>query len=292
MLAVSLPLTAADLIIDHVTAAGSDLKKMQAQLNAIGIRSEYGGLHNNHATEMALVSFPDGSYLELIAIQPMPDAQAVTAHYWSKQMRGNAGPAAWAIRPRDLSAEVARLREAGVTVTSPVRAGRDRPDGTHLEWETSNTGTEPNGTFFPFQIHDFTPREQRAFPNGKSTTDDFSGVGQVVIAVRDLQAATERYRKAFELSRPTIESDKSFGARLALFRGTPVILAAPQGAGSWIAERLERFGEGPCAFILKDAMPGRILQSTQKSHWFGADVYWFDIQNLGWHLGFRAPRHR
>ncbi|HXP88176.1 MAG TPA: VOC family protein [Bryobacteraceae bacterium] len=292
LLAITLPLGAADLKIDHVTAAGSDLRAMQAKLAAVGIKAEYGGLHNNHATEMALVSFKDGSYLELISIQPNPDPQAVAAHYWSKPMQGNAGPAAWAVRPKDLAAEVERLRAAGITVTAPARAGRDRPDGTHLEWETANTGTEPNGTFFPFQIHDFTPREQRAFPSGKATTDDFGGVGQVVIAVRDLAAGSERYRKAYDLSRPIVESDKSFGAKLASFRGTPVILAAPLDEGSWIAQRLERFGEGPCAFILTDGPQERVYQATQKSHWFGGDVYWLDAESLGWHLGFRAARGR
>src|ERR1035438_5478907 len=57
-------LAAADLKVDHVTAAGSSLKQLQANLSAIGIETVYGGPHSNGATEMALVSFPDGSYLE------------------------------------------------------------------------------------------------------------------------------------------------------------------------------------------------------------------------------------
>ncbi|HEY2846074.1 MAG TPA: VOC family protein, partial [Bryobacteraceae bacterium] len=80
-------LPAADLRIDHVTAAGRDLKSMQAALAKLGISSEYGGPHSNHATEMALTSFPDGSYLELIAIQASADPAAVAAHYWSKPMQ-------------------------------------------------------------------------------------------------------------------------------------------------------------------------------------------------------------
>src|SRR5437899_2487411 len=97
--------SAADLRIDHVTAAGPDLKKLQAALAAVGIASEYGGPHSNHATEMAITSFPEGSYLELIAIQPNADPQAVAAHYWSKQLRASAGPTAWALRSSDLAAD-------------------------------------------------------------------------------------------------------------------------------------------------------------------------------------------
>src|SRR5271169_1726924 len=110
-------LGAAQLTVDHVTVAGTDLKKMQAGLTAVGLRSEYGGPHSNHATEMALTSFPDGSYLELIAIPSGADPKAVAAHYWSKQMRGDAGPCAWAVRAKDLAPEVARLKKAGIIVS-------------------------------------------------------------------------------------------------------------------------------------------------------------------------------
>ena len=269
----------ADLTIDHVTVAGSDLKAMQAKLASIGLRSEYGGPHSNHATEMALTSFPDGSYLELIAIPNGADEKAVAAHYWSRQMRGNAGPCAWAVRAKDLASDVARLKKAGVPVTEPARSGRERPDGVRLDWETANAGTEPNGTFFPFLIHDFTPREQRAFPSGKPTTEDYSGVARVVIAVRDLDASIARYRKAFGLAPPMEHVDEGFGAKLASFRGTPkgtpVELAAPLSAQSWLSARLKEFGEGPCAFVLKARRPG-------------PKTSWFDTAKLGWHLGFES----
>ena len=71
--------------------------------------------------------------------------------------------------------------------------GGKRPDGVRLEWETAQVGAEPNGTFFPFLIHDFTPREQRAFPQGKPLNKDFGGVAKVVIAVHDLDASAKRY---------------------------------------------------------------------------------------------------
>src|SRR5579872_3389943 len=187
----------AELTIDHVTVGGADLKAMQAKLAQIGIRSEFGGAHSNHATEMAIASFPDGSYLELIAIQPNADAQAVDAHYWRKYMRDNAGPCAWAVRTNDVAAEVGRLKKAGIAVSDPQRSGRQKPDGTRLEWETANVGAEPNGTFFPFIIRDFTPRENRAFVSGHPATTEFTGIRRVVIAVRDLNEGIERYRKAY-----------------------------------------------------------------------------------------------
>jgi hypothetical protein len=285
-------LPAADLKIDHVTIAGKDLKAMQGGLGWAGIRTEYGGPHSNHATEMALVSFPDGSYLELIAIQPKADPAAVAAHYWSKHMQNDAGPAAWAVRPTDLAAEVKRLQASGVAVTAPSRAGRARPDGVALDWETANVGKEPNGTFFPFLIRDFTPRDQRAYPSGKPTIEDFSGVARVVIAVRDLTASIQRYRQAYGLPAPAQQEDPRFGARLASFAGTPVVLAAPLNAKSWLTARLDQIGEGPCAFILRWQRPARrqiparnanaFRVTLQESTWFGVKISWL---NTGWRIG-------
>ena len=274
----------AELTIDHVTVAGKDLKQMQAALAAVGIESEYGGAHSNQASEMALVSFANGSYLELIAIQPKADPAAVAAHGWGKQMEENAGPCAWAVRVKDVGAELRRLQAAGVKVGAIEKSGRQRPDGKKLEWETAQVG-DARGTFFPFIIRDFTPREQRAFPKGKPTNKDFRGVSRVVIVVRDLDAAAKRYREAYGAQPPIKQVDASFGAQLALLGGTPVVLAAPLTTESWLSERLARFGEGPCAFIL-EARKSSSYKAAAKSRWFGNDISWFDPDKLGWHLGF------
>jgi catechol 2,3-dioxygenase-like lactoylglutathione lyase family enzyme len=280
-------LGAVDLKIDHVTAAGSDLKKMQAALAAIGITPVYGGAHSNHATEMALASFVDGSYLELIAPQPNADPRALARQPWARFMKGNAGPCAWAVNEKDLAAEVQRLQAAGIPVSAPIRNGRQRPDGQRLEWETAQVGTEPNGTFFPFLIHDFTPRKERAFPQGKPTTKDFSGVTRVVIAVRDLNEAIKRYRKAYGLPPAIKEVDPAFGAHLALVGSAPLVLAQPLTPDSWLAARLAQFGEAPCAFVL-GARRTKHYRPASHTRWFGIEISWFDAGTLGWRLGFES----
>jgi len=267
--------------IDHVTVAGKDLKAMtEAVRTATGITAEYGGPHSNHATEMALASFPDGSYLELIAIQPKADPAALAAHYWHKFMEADAGPCAWAIRPAAYASEAERLRKAGVAVTDWHRAGRKRPDGVELDWETAQVGPT-NGGFFPFMIHDFTPRENRAFPSGKPTTNDFTGVEKVVIGVRDLEAAIEQYRQAYFLPAPERQTDTEFGAKLAFFPLTHVVLAAPLSPGSWLNARLQQFGDAPCAFVLGRETTGHPIPSGS---WFGK-IRWVDSAKLGWRLG-------
>src|SRR5207249_6825512 len=129
----------------------------------------------------------------------------------------------------------------------PVRNGRNRPDGVHLEWETADIDVGPRGAIFPFLIHDFTPREQRAFPQGKPSTRDFGGLTRVVIAVKDLDATIRLYRQAFPGPAPRKQVDRPFGANLAMLEGLPVVLAQPIAQDSWLAARLDRFGEAPCA---------------------------------------------
>jgi hypothetical protein len=272
-------LSAADFKIDHVTIAGRDLKPIRAALEAIGIPTVFGGAHANSVTEMALASFPDGSYLEAITLQANADAAAIDRHEWARFLKTPGMPAAWALQADDLASF-----HTSEPLGAPGRAGRVRPDGTKLEWETANIGPETRGTLFPFLIHDLTPRELRAFPSGQPTNRDYRGVARVVVAVRNLDSAIARYRAAFGLPAAVKQTDRDFGAALAALGDFPVVLAAPLAGDSWIAARIAGFGEGPCAFLLTAA--GRPpAAAAQRSRWFGHEIRWFDPARLGWRLG-------
>jgi hypothetical protein len=284
LMVTSMAITAAEIKIDHVTVAGASLERLRAGLASAGIESEYGGPHANGGTEMALVSFPDGSYLELIAVRKDADPKAIDSHAWSRFLRVEAAPCAWAASLADLAPEIARLRAAGVRVSEPHRSGRARPDGVRLEWETVQVG-DSQGGLFPFLIRDFTPRRDRAFPSGKASNKDFGGLSRIVIAVRNLENAVKLYRQAYGLPAPLKQVDKSFEAHLAVMGGTPLILAAPLTADSWIAGHIEQFGEGPCAFVLSARRPGRYRPASH-TRWFAGDFSWFDQEKLGWRLGF------
>ena len=231
---------AAELRVDHVTIAGRDLKDMRAKFAAAGIRTEYGGKHTNGLTEMALASFADGSYLELMAAQD-PKAGAAK-HCWGKFIDANAGPCAWAIAVDDLDSAAKRL---GSQISL---GGRKRPDGVELKWRSAAVGPEAQGTFFPFMIHDETNRALRAYPSGKPTMPEMRGVAEVYIGVRNLDASVKRYRAAFALNEPLKTFDKALGAMTARFPGTPVVLAASRAG--WLADRLNQFGEAPFAFVV------------------------------------------
>jgi hypothetical protein len=280
-------LAAGDLKVDHATVAGTNLDAMRKALTAVaGFSPEYGGPHSNHATEMALVSFPDGSYLELMGIQAKPDPAAVAAHVWSKFLTNNAGPCAFALRVTDISAEVRQLKSAGISTGAPEAAGRTRPDGTKLVWQTVNVGPGHRGSLFPFLIADLTPRENRAYPSGKPTTDRLGGIAKVVIGVSDIDSAISQYRKAFGLPAPLRQQDGKFGADLAWFEGTPVVLARGLGESSWLSKRVREYGDAPVAFILT-AGSG---VAGSPSRWFDRSIFWMDDAKLGWRLGVEASR--
>src|SRR5712692_9611081 len=124
-------LAAAELKVDHVTVAGRELPELRRMFADAGVATEYGGKHSNGITEMALSSFPDGSYLELIAPQAGAD---VTPHDWGKFMMAQTGPCAWAVSTKDLAGDLTRLQAAGIEV-HPQKSGRKRPDGVELKWE-------------------------------------------------------------------------------------------------------------------------------------------------------------
>ena len=102
-------------------------------------------------------------------------------------------------------------------------------------------------------IHDVTARDMRVYASGRPTAPGFAGISKVVIAVGDLDTSAARYRKAFGLDEPAQSKDESLGARLATFEGTPVVLAAALQADNWLAARVRKYGDAPCAFVIRRA---------------------------------------
>jgi hypothetical protein len=200
---------------------------------------------------------------------------------WAKLMEGDAGCGAWAVHSTNIHEDTSRLRRAGVEVRGPEAGGRQRMDGTKLEWETAILGPGPAGSVLPFLIEDTTARELRVpRPAG---TSSIHGVGAVVIGVRDLKTSIALFQRAFDLKDANIEEHPEFGATLASFAITPVILASPTNANSWLADRLHKFGECPVAFLLKASVEiyTEDLQTAPKSmRWFEAEVAFFDPQRL------------
>jgi hypothetical protein len=268
------------LNIDHVSVCGSNLDTMQQAFAAAGLGTDYGGPHSTGGTHMALLGFDDGSYIELIAPQSGVPGDG---NGWGKLMADNAGPCAWAVEPKDITEEVARLKAAGMTVNGPKQGSRKKPDGMAIEWDTADVGTGAPGSTLPFLIQDRTPREWRVSASKSVQGSGIGGVEVAVIAVNDLNNAIALFRKAYGWSAPLTEDHGEFDAKLAYFPGEPVILAAPSGGHSWLADRLQKDGGSPAAYLLStqdlNAVSKKFHLSGAKS-WFGQRVAWFDSKKL------------
>lgn len=160
-----------------------------------------------------------------------------------------------------------------------------RPDGVMIAWQTVDVESEQQRLLFPFLISDRTPRESRVYPSGNPTTDRTDGVAQVVIGVADLEDAISEYRRGFPLPDPGRCRDESFGAELAWFEGSPIVLAEPIGDRSWLSSRVREYGDAPCAFVLKAA---RGLSGEIPAEWCNGSVVWLDEGRLGWRLGIES----
>jgi catechol 2,3-dioxygenase-like lactoylglutathione lyase family enzyme len=272
-----------DLTVDHVPIARSDLDALTAEFERLGLAPEYGGEHDNGVTHMSVVGFPDRSYVELIAAKPAdPDPEFP---FWPEHVLGDAGPAAWCVRVDDVRAEARRLIDAGVPVSGPWYGSREREDGSLVEWDRVEFGGDDVRRVLPFAIEDRTPLAQRVpvtEPEGPLT-----GVGAVVVAVPDLDDAVDLFRRAYRLPRPVVADRSEFGATVAGLPGQPVFLAEPHD-GSRLADRLDRFGPGPCACLLATDD----LDAAREAHplnaprdWPTGRVAWFETDPLERQLG-------
>lgn len=295
------------LAIDHVTIAWSRLEALERAFAGVGLAADYGGPHGNRATHMDVLGFDDGSYVELIA----PFEPGAPPMAWEAQMAGDGGPCAWCVRVADISAEIERLRAAGIPVEGPLPSSRTRPDGTRVEWEFAFPGPYPRGAVLPFMIQDKTPRELRVRPSASVAGTELTGVAAVLIGVSDLNASVALFRAAYGWPEPeevdATELDSfaarpgARGMRLAVFPGAPVVLADPTPVptvsevgrfSAWLADRVDRFGPSPFGYLLgtRDLeATRRRLPLNQTQSWFERAVAWVEPERvLGLCLGVVA----
>jgi hypothetical protein len=276
------------LKVDHVTIAGARLGPLEQAFTSVGLKPEYGGPHSNGITHMALLSFADGSYIELIStLEP-----GQISPLWHTHIAGDGGPCAWAVEVDDVAAEAARLAALGVPVAGPTYLNRRRPDGVLVEWDLAFLGSGGPGATLPFIIKDRTPRVWRVPPSTQVAEAGLRGVAMVVLGVEHLDRSIDLFRRLYGWPAPQTGEDADLGARLAHFPGTPVTLAAAPQKSGWLAERLARFGESPCAFLLGASdveATARRFSFAGAGSWFGRWIRWLDPARLkGIRLGLVA----
>ena len=270
-----------DLTVDHVPFAFADLEAISDEFDRLGLATEYGGVHGNGVTHMAVLGFDDQSYVELIA-----EREAGDHDFWPAHIRANAGPAAWCIRVPDVREECKRVLERGYAVRGPLHDSRERDDGTLVEWDRAEFGTDDRRLLLPFAIADRTPLSYRVSPSPSVAGGPLNGIGQVVLGVADLEAAIEPFRDCYRIPTPVRDSVPGFGT-VASVPGQPVAFATPEGDG-WLADRLEAFPNCPCSCLLATDD----LEAARSEYPLGEPIEWpegrvafFDSDVLGRRLG-------
>jgi hypothetical protein len=186
--------------LDHVVLVARDLPSAIADHRRRGFTVTPGGEHADGLTHNALITFADGSYLEIVAFR---DLRRALTHRWWKVAADGGGLADFALLSDDLAADSAAL---GELVKTPAQdGGRIRPDGVELKWRTAVLKPP-----LPFVIEDLTARELRV-PGGAASdhANGATGIASVAVGAVDISDAEWRYASLRERGAPQVELRKA-----------------------------------------------------------------------------------
>ena len=268
-----------NLRLDHVASGWSDHEGIVDAFREVGLDIEYGGEHADGTTQMSLLGFEDGTHLELIA--PVGEE---APRRWPAFLRTDGGPCAHATRVADAAEAAKRAIDAGLPVDGPHRGGREREDGTRVEWDECYLGTDDTRSVLPFVVADRTPRSYRVKPTPAVANGPLTGIEEVVVAVADLDGWIDTVERLYRLPTPRLRDDCAIDARVASFPGAPLALAEP--SGSALTDRLDRYGPAPCAYLLgAGGDPGEAYSLREPRPWFDRELAWLDDDRLAERVG-------
>jgi catechol 2,3-dioxygenase-like lactoylglutathione lyase family enzyme len=225
---------------DHAILSVFDLEAATAGFEELGFTVVYGGEHAGGLTHNALITFADGTYLEVMAptspelISNPPEPGPGNYLFL---FEGGEGFAGFAVHTDELDAVVDRLRERGIEIADPAPGGRLRTDGVELAWRSAF----PLGSFSPFFMTDENPRELRvrAEPEITSHPNGAEGIQSILSVVSNLEAGIQRYSAM--LGEVSVQGPAIDGAETAKFNigAFEVTIAAPTGGTGQLSDHLE-----------------------------------------------------
>ena len=232
--------------IDHLVVVVPDLDTAIRSYTELGFTVVAGGRHPV-GTHNALISFADGSYLELIAFY-----ETNPEHRWWGPLQKGGGLVDFCMQTDDLRGDTIAFRQAGVTIEDPKPLTRVRPDGYKLSWVLS-IPRDPHRGVAPFLIQDETPREERV-PRQMTHRNQARGIGAVTVAVDEAATVRRWYSRVLGAAGQDVRRDDlvADGARFTI--GPHVFdFVAPQGAPSALGDWLKARGPSPYAATLLTA---------------------------------------
>jgi catechol 2,3-dioxygenase-like lactoylglutathione lyase family enzyme len=230
--------------IDHLVVVVKDLDQAARDYRQLGFTVVPGGQHPVGSHNM-LISFADGSYLEIIAFyREAPD------HRWWDPLSKGERFVDYCLQTDDLRGDTKKLKDAGVTINDPVPWSRKRPDGYELKWLLSLAIGSHRGVA-PFLIEDVTPRNER-IPQQFNHSNGTTGIEKVTIAVADLAKIEQWYGGLLGRSGETT-SDQHLAAEGVRFDAGPHVLEflTPCDSGSPVVDWLRRYGSSPYSAVLR-----------------------------------------
>ena len=239
--------------IDHLVIVVKDLGQATIDYQRLGFTVIPGGRHPV-GSHNALISFQDGSYLEIIAFY----RDAVDHRWWEPLSKGER-LVDFCFQTDDLRGDTDKLRSAGVAINNPVPWSRKRPDGYELKWLLSLATGSHRGVA-PFLIEDVTPRTER-IPQEFHHENSVSGIEKITVAVGDLAPIKKWYRALLGASGENIVEEELHGDGLAFHVGPHVVeFLTPRDAASSLTGWLRQFGPSPYSAVLKgDGTQGKPL---------------------------------
>lgn len=230
--------------IDHIVIVVRDLEEAAKDYEKLGFTVIPGGRHPV-GSHNALISFSDGSYIEVISFyRPSPD------HRWWKPLQKGEGLVDFCMVTDDLAGDTRKLRSAGVNIADPVPWSRTRPDGYELKWVLSLAQAGHRGVA-PFLIQDVTPREERV-PQKFDHENGTTGIGTVTVAVDDLPTARHWYKSVLGYDGTEIKRDDLQAKGVHFHIGAHRFdFVEPIAASSPLNEGLELRGPSPYSSTLK-----------------------------------------
>jgi catechol 2,3-dioxygenase-like lactoylglutathione lyase family enzyme len=250
--------------IDHLVMVVNDLQQAAKDYEQLGFTVVPGGRHPV-GSHNALVSFSDGSYIELIAFY----REAVEHRWWHPLQKGER-LVDFCLQTDDLEGDTEKLRAAGVTINPPVPWSRTRPDGYELKWLLSLAIGNHRGVA-PFLIQDLTPREER-IPRQFEHSNGATGIGPVTIAVSDLSTIGDWYKSLLEVEGERFEHG-ALGGEGIRFKIGPHILqfVTPVSPQTPLVDWLRTFGPSPYSAALRSRQPHSVVLDPKLTH--GANLF-------------------
>jgi catechol 2,3-dioxygenase-like lactoylglutathione lyase family enzyme len=235
--------------IDHIVIVVNDLEQAAKDYGRLGFAVVPGGKHPV-GSHNVLISFVDGSYIEIIAFY-----REAIDHRWWDPLRKGERLVDFCMRTDDLRGDTAKLRAGGVAINDPVPWSRTRPDGYELKWLLSLAQGSHRGVA-PFLIQDITPREER-IPQAFDHKNGATGIGTVTVAVGELTAVQRWYDVLLGYRGTTISNEplQANGVRYQIGPHTLDFLM-PMEPQSPLINWLRTFGPSPYAATLHRSSPG------------------------------------